>query len=276
MPKEISFISEEEAHRKIVEKNYDDNCNYLSLDYLDEYGLRYLADHVYALVSYRDPKRTNWYLKLLQLAKGSEFEQKQLEYFPFETDLPLKTTKRAFEASLEKEDAVRSVELLLLNSAKVIHIIKESPLSVLNDLYKDASNSKNNYILEKAWRVADLYDKEARIRWYLVIAWYLDYKNDIHASIKTLDTLFRKELVYVNNGYIINHLVYFLYPRYKDSIVKIFDYLPNDDIYIICSLFIKNKNNLETVLEIFRYIKNKKENTNGKTNLEVCPSDKVL
>ena len=46
----------------------------------------------------------DWYTKLLQLAKDKEFEKKQLEYFPFETDLPLKTIKKAFEASLEKED----------------------------------------------------------------------------------------------------------------------------------------------------------------------------
>ena len=70
-------INEVEAHKIIIEKYYaDDKYNTISLDFLDGYGLRYLADHTYALVTYRDPKKINWYLKLLQLAKNDKFEKK--------------------------------------------------------------------------------------------------------------------------------------------------------------------------------------------------------
>ena len=55
--------------------------------------------------------------------------------------------------------------------------------------------NENDYVLEKAWRIADLYDKETRIIWYLLIAWFLDYKNKISEAKKTLDRLFKKELV---------------------------------------------------------------------------------
>ena len=58
---------------------------------------------IFALIDYDDYEGIDWYSKLLQLSKNKEFEQKQLEYFPFETDLPLKTIKKAFEASLIKK-----------------------------------------------------------------------------------------------------------------------------------------------------------------------------
>jgi hypothetical protein len=133
---------------------------------LDGYGLRYLPDHLYALVSYRDPTRINWYLKLLQLTKDSEFENKQLEYFPFESLLPLKTIKNACRASLIKEDPISSSEMLLIYANCLKKISSESPISILKDIDIYSDNNEFDKVLEKSWKIADLNDKETQIIWY--------------------------------------------------------------------------------------------------------------
>ena len=269
----VFFIFEPDAHRKIVERYYDNSKDCLKITLLKEYELRYLPEHLFSLINCDAYEEVDWYRKLLQLAKNKEFEQKQHEYFPFDTDLPLKTIKRAFEASLEKEEPVRTAELILLHSAKVIRIVKQSPLSDLDDIYIDSSNLGNNDTFRETWRIANHYNEEARVMWYLLIAWYLDCKKYIPEAQKTLDNLFKKDLVYINNNHIINQLVYFLYPCYKDTIVKIFDYLSNDNICNICLLFIKNKNDLEVGLEVFRYINDNANDINANTNLELYQSD---
>ena len=113
---------------------------------------------MFALFDYDDPEGIDWYAKLLELAKDKEFEEKQRQYFPFETNLPLKTIKRAYEASLEKDDPVSTAEMLLLYTNNLEKIFLESPLSILKN-----TNLDNSDILEKSWRIADLYDKRTRI-----------------------------------------------------------------------------------------------------------------
>ena len=125
------------------------------------------------------------------------------------------------------------------------------------------SIDNNNDILEKAWRIADLYDRETRVKWYLLIAWYLDCKNKITNAQKTLNRLFEKKLGTINGAdIVVSFCVSSLYGRYKDNIVKIFDYLSNDDIYKTSLFFFKN-NNLKSGLEIFNYVKN---NSKGPPN----------
>jgi|SRR3954454_2213068 hypothetical protein len=85
----------------------------------------------------------------------------------------------------------------------------------------------------------------------LLIGWFLDNKNKIYFAKEILDRLFKKDLVLAIKGKpIINFLVYYLFEHYKENIVKIFDYLSDNDIYKICSLFIENKND-KIGLEIF-------------------------
>jgi hypothetical protein len=251
------FILEEEANRRIVRKYYDDEKNNLLLDYLDGYSTRHLGDHLFSLIGFRDYEHIDWYQRLLLLAKNKEFEEKQLEFFPSETDLPLKTIRRAYEASLEKYDPVSTVEMLLLHVTKFKEILLESPLSVLRTISID-----NNDILEKAWRIADLYDNQTRLKWYLLIAWCLDWKKNITDAEKTLNRLFEKVPVTIIDGIyrgksnyanIVRFCARCLYEGYKDNIVKIFKYLSNHDIYEISRYFIKN-NNLKIGLEVYNYV----------------------
>ena len=135
-----------------------------------------------------------------------------------------------------------------------INIFKESPMSVIKSI--NSFVKENNDILGKAYRIADLYDNDTKTMWYLLIAWFFDCKNEVSNTKKTLDGLFKKQLVSIlKYGDIVNFLVYSLYDNHKDKIIKIFDYLSNDRIYDICSIFIRN-NNLKIGLEILGYIKN--------------------
>ena len=250
------YIPEQRGHKKIVEKYYDKTAGKFNIGLLNEYGLRYLSGHLFALFDYDDPEGTDWYAKLLELAKDKEFEEKQRQYFPFETNLPLKTIKRAYEASLEKDDPVSTAEMLLLYTDKLEKIFLESPLSILKN-----TNLDNSDILEKSLRIADLYDKRTRIIWYLAIAWYLDCKNERTNVQKILDRLFGKELVSSGGSIMVKFFVYSLYDQYKNKMVEIFNHISNDDIYEISSFFFKN-NNLKTGIEIFNRIGNEKAKVN--------------
>src|SRR5262249_1879308 len=128
---------------------------------------------------------TKAYPKLIQLARNKMFEEKQLQCFPFDTGLSFKTMKRAYEASLEKNDPVSGAEMLLLCAYNLKTVFLESPLSILKNIEID-----NNDILEKALRIAHLYDKETRILWYLSIAWYLDCKKKTTDPQKVLNRIF--------------------------------------------------------------------------------------
>jgi hypothetical protein len=52
------FIPEQESHRKIVEKYYDESKDEFKMNLLNrnEYSLRYLPDHLFALIDYGDPE----------------------------------------------------------------------------------------------------------------------------------------------------------------------------------------------------------------------------
>jgi PPR repeat len=256
------YISEQIGHKKIVEKYYDRSKEQFKINLLKEYGLRYLPDHLFALFDYDDPQGIDWYAKLLELAKDKEFEEKQRQYFPFEANLPLKTIKRAYDASLEKDDPVLTAELLLIYANNLKKIFLESPLSILNN-----TNLDNNDILEKSWRIADLYDKGTRVNWYFLIAWYLDCKDkkaNAQKTLKTLDRLLGKALVN-SDLKITRFFVYSLYDRYKEKMVKILNHISNEHIYEISSFFFKN-NNIKVGLEIFSYVRNKKAKINNEIN----------
>jgi hypothetical protein len=249
------YIPEQRGHKKIVEKYYDKTAGKFNIVLLNEYGLRYLPEHLFALFDYDDPEGTAWYAKLLELAKDKELEEKQRQYFPFETNLPLKTIKRAYEASLEKDDPVSTAEMLLIYANNLKRVFLESPLSILIN-----TNLDNTDVLEKSWRIADLYDEETRVKWYLLIAWYLNCKNKMANAQKMLDRLFGKELVSSDLN-VTDFFVYSLYDQYKDKMVKIFNHISNDHIDEISSFFFKN-NNLKTGIEILNRIGNEKAKVN--------------
>ncbi len=92
----------------------------------------------------------------------------------------------AIEASLEKEDPISTSEMLLSYAYHIKKIFRVSPISVLNDRDINSNDNENNVILEKAWIIADLYNGETRIMWYLLIAWYFDNKGKVLEARKNI------------------------------------------------------------------------------------------
>lgn len=237
---------------------------------------------MFYLFDYDDPEGVDWYAKLLELTKDKDFEEKQRRFFPLETDLPLKTIKRAYEASLEKDDPVSAAEMLLLNADNVKKIFRESPLSLL----LNNSFDNNNEILEMAWRNADLYDKETRVIWYLLFAWYLDRKNKITNAQETLNRLFEKELGTLSTNYnylsanIITFCVPLLYERYKYNIVKIFNHLSNNLVDIISlsiATLLAKSNKPDEAIQIANQIKDDySKSVIGRLNENVAPFPSAL
>jgi hypothetical protein len=68
----------------------------------------------------------------------------------------------------------------------------------------------------------DLYDKQTRIDWYLLIAWYLDSKSKVTNAQKTLDRLLEIEIFDVDYDILVEFFIYSLSEHYKSNIVKIF------------------------------------------------------
>jgi tetratricopeptide (TPR) repeat protein len=196
----------------------------------------------------------------------------------------LKTIKRAFEASLEKEDPISTTEMLMTYASKVSLIFEESPLSILKMFDINKNNNEIDDVIEGTLRLANLYDTDTFIMWYLLIAWYLNGNDKRYYAKKTLDSLFKKKLDPISKGQdIIIFLIYNLYECHKETLAKIFDYLSNNDIYKIFELFIKSKKWL-LGLDIFRYIKTKKiytskeikEIKDSKSKIEDLSLDEII
>ncbi len=248
------FISEKDAHRNVVEKYYNVSDYELKINTLDnnEYGLRFLSEHLFALIDYDDPNRVDWYQKLLHLVKNKEFKQKQLDLFHSEPDLRLRAIRLVFEASLTKNDYVSTVEMLLMHQSTLKDVLSRSPLDTLIDYEATVNDSGDiNSILSQSWKIANMYERNIRIIWYLLIAWYFHCKNKEQVAKKTLDLLISDGLdSFTDSHNIIKFLVYSLYNHYKEDISKLLRYFSNDDIYQIRSLFFEN-NDLKTGIEIF-------------------------
>ncbi|MER5176530.1 MAG: hypothetical protein ABJB76_12095 [Candidatus Nitrosocosmicus sp.] len=138
--------------------------------------------------------------------------------------------------------------MILLYSDKSTGILKGSLISIINSIIENnvdisginldksnqdkqnqeekrhgSNNNLNQYILEKAWRLADRNEKGFIVSWYLLMSWVLDihgYKKDAE---KTLEKLSRGNVnsFYDNELDVNNYLIYLLYEQYKDQIKKI-------------------------------------------------------
>ncbi|HEY9676080.1 MAG TPA: hypothetical protein V6D11_31850, partial [Waterburya sp.] len=148
------------------------------------YALRYYAEHL------EDVKR--WEV-LYKLAWDEDFASTQLKNLPNEPDLPLKTVQIALQGAAETDDAGGMAEFLLLHAQRLMQIItQESPLEAL----REGS-------LERAWKLAEQFEIERCILWYLLLAWVLatdaTRDNGIKQSGETLERLQQKELLRLGN-----------------------------------------------------------------------------
>ena len=220
------YIPEQQAHKKIVSRYYDKDYDLL-IDSVDGYSARYLSDHICSIMDYQDPFRTDWYTILLNLAKNQAFQDKQRKYFPLVESFHLKTIKNAFQAALSKEDPLSMCDMLLLHAKQISKITKESPLDVLNSI------TKNNEfdLLQKAWNIADLYDPERELLWYLLMIWDLKNRENILAARKTLDHLLQKKTPNIDKKYyrMFIFLVSSLQSDFENSLEKLYSCITDDN-----------------------------------------------
>jgi hypothetical protein len=162
------------------------------------YALRYYAEHL------GEAKRWE---ELYELAHNEEFVTAQRQQLPEQPDLPLKTVHRALSGTAETDDAAGMAEFMLLHAGRLIQITtQESPLEALR------AGS-----ITKAWALAEQFDSERCILWYLLLAWVLakDATQDtekMEQACKTLERLQQRDLPRLSTYWMDDCAVYLLTP----------------------------------------------------------------
>ena len=138
------------------------------------YALAYLPEHL------REAKE---YAALFALANDLAFRQAQIQAFPDDPHAPLRTIQTALQGAADEDNPVKMAELLLAHDRQVIEITQENPLEALR-----------NVNLKRAWELADLYDIEPCIQWYLLLTWELQDTKRLEEARETLNRLRQKAL----------------------------------------------------------------------------------
>ncbi len=99
------------------------------------------------------------YEELYVLTQNQAFRQAQADTLTDEPNVPLQTIQTALEAAMVQDDATKMAEFCLSHAWELISITQELPL--------DALRGGN---IERAWRLADLYEIERCTLWYLLLA----------------------------------------------------------------------------------------------------------
>ena len=144
-------------------------------EHRSSYALRHYAEHL------RDIKRWN---QLYELARNENFIIAQREHLPERPDLPLNTAQTALLAAADEDKPGEMAEFLLVHARRLLQATaQDSPLEALR---------KGS--LERAWKLADLYEIERCVLWYLLLAWELKDTGRLEGSRETLKRLQQKEL----------------------------------------------------------------------------------
>lgn len=162
-----------------IECNLIDYCSRWQ-EHQSLYALRHYAKHLH--------KAKRWE-ELWTLARNENFTATQWEHLPDEPDLPLKTLQTALLSAAEIDNAGAMAEFLLAHAKhRAEKTTQESPLDALQ-----------NKSLKQALALADLYDIEICVLWYLLLAWTLKEQNQWEEASKTLEQLQHKKLPRLSN-----------------------------------------------------------------------------
>ena len=162
------------------------------------YALQYYAEHL------QEAKR---WQELYELAHHQDYVTAQRQQLPEQPDLPLKTVQIALWSKAETDDGVGMAEFLLLHAGRVIQITtQESPLEALR------AGS-----ITTAWALAEQFDIERCILWYLLLAWELvkdatQDKGKMEQARETLERLQQKNLPSLSKDWMEDCAVYLLTP----------------------------------------------------------------
>jgi tetratricopeptide (TPR) repeat protein len=144
-------------------------------EHQSRYALRHYSEHL------RDVKEWE---KLYANARDEDFASAQQQQLPDEPDLPLKTVQIALLGAADTDDAGVMAEFVLFHAQRLLKTTaQESPLEALR---------KGS--LERALKLADLYEVERCSLWYLLLAWELKDTGRLDEARETLKKLQKKEL----------------------------------------------------------------------------------
>ncbi|MEQ8997733.1 MAG: ATP-binding protein [Coleofasciculus sp. B1-GNL1-01] len=206
------------------------------------YGLRHYAEHL--------GKAKRWE-ELYAIARDKNFSSAQQQQLSDEPDLPLKTVQAALLGAAEEDKAERMAEFVLVHAHRLGQTnAQESPLDALR------SGS-----LKRAWVLADQYEIERCILWYLLLAWELKDTDRFKEARETLERLECKKLprfsVHATTLWQGNYAAYFLAKLFDTNeevctglVGKLFD---NYHLRRLCNILREHSNfsaALETVQEI--------------------------
>jgi hypothetical protein len=204
--------------------------------YQSRYALRHYAEHL------REEKQWE---KLYVIARKQDFAVAQREYLPDEPDLPLKTVQIALQGAADTDNAGAMAEFLVANARRIIR--QESPLDVLR--------SGN---LKRALALADMYENERSVLWYLLLAWELKDKNKLEEAHTLLKQLLKKELprfsVHFFPGKWAIYLLTQICPVDEDTFTVLYKrLLPANEYYDLC-ICLSSEGYLESALKTVQEI----------------------
>ncbi|MEG4276315.1 hypothetical protein QUA62_02265 [Microcoleus sp. MON1_C1] len=200
-----------------------------------DYVLRHYAEHL------RKAKRWE---ELYKLARDEEFASAQLQQLLDEPDLSLKTVQTALLGAAEEDKAEIIAEFLLLHARLV-----DSPESPLEGLRSRS--------LERAWRLADGWEIERCILWYLLLTWELKDEGKLEQARETLDRLQQQNLPRFQIGTATHwqgdyaaYLLAHIFEVNEEACIalqqRLFQYMTR---YRLCQILI-NRERLQTALKI--------------------------
>ncbi|NER99331.1 MAG: tetratricopeptide repeat protein, partial [Symploca sp. SIO1B1] len=151
-------------------------------DHHSSYALRYYTEHLKDLKKWEE---------LYAIARDEEFFMAQQQKLPDEPDLPLKTVQTALLGAAKEDKAEKMAEFLLVHAHRLKQInIQESPLDALR-----------LGSLEGALKLAEQYEIERCILWYLLLTWELKDEGRWEEAQETLKKLQQKDLPYFSRNW---------------------------------------------------------------------------
>ncbi|WP_148114276.1 AAA family ATPase, partial [Trichormus variabilis] len=199
------------------------------------YVLRYYAEHL------RDQKRWE---DLYAIARNKTFASCQQKNLLDEPDLPLKTIQIALLGAAEEDKAGEMAEFLLIHAQQLIETIsQDSPL----DAMRKGS-------LNRALEIADLYEIERCVLWYLLLVWELKDTGKLEDARATLERLQQKELppleIQGDADWQCDFAAYFLAHVFEisDSVCEVLGQKLNDRYQRILSMYLSDFNNFTAAI----------------------------
>jgi hypothetical protein len=194
------------------------------------YALRHYAEHL------RDQKLWE---DLYVIARNKTFASCQQKNLPDQPDLPLKTIQIALLGAGEEDKAGEMAEFLLIHAQQLIETIsQDSPL----DAMRKGS-------LNRALDIADLYEIERCILWYLLLVWELKDTGKLADARATLERLQQKELppfeIQGDADWQCDFAAYFLAHDFEisDSVCEVLGQKLNDRYQRFLSIYLSDFNN---------------------------------